>query len=649
MMIKKRVLVIWLSWLLITAVPLLAQDSTLTLGEPDTTTFPQIRVNMQGARADGTPLTDSDLDNLRLRENGVPISDFDVRYVPVGSDIIFVIDADSTILLDDGDETTRLVEVQDSIGRFTTRFMSPSGLDRVSVIVPNRANTGSDFLVQDATTSEEVVNALVAYEPRNLPEEGPVNQQILDAIAYAAEISAHGRYQSIFLLSEARRLSQLLDYPALTAAAQAANVPIFVGILGPEASLEDIGNASALAEPTGGFYVHVPHAEQADPVFLRWQQESNQPQISYRSLLRESGVYPLAVNLGQVTAVTDLNLTIEPPTAAIVLDRAVIRRVGTAEDTPLTELQPTTQPVPVQIDWPDGRPRPLTAVTFRVNGVLQPQLNTPQPDDTGLLLLEWPVQNVDVGAYELAVEVTDELDYTAVADPVIVTVAIDRPDPPTPTPAPTPTPPPVAQVAELAELPQNTLLTILVGLGLLGLLLVMLRAYKRYRERVLLETARAERRAAWQQTKKSGEEPELPADENEPLELKLLWLDETQQVKKRFPIESDTMTLGRTEMAGQITLDDRSVSPLHARVRWRNGRYWLYDEGSENGVFLNHDRLGLSPRPLADGDLIQLGRVSLRAQLRPPGSEPEPEEAPAEEAEPEEADTEEHGDEGEKD
>lgn len=610
---KKRVLVIVVCWFLATAVPLWAQSVDLTLGEPDTSTFPTVRVNMRAVNATGTPLTTADLNNLRLRENGVPISDFDVRYVPVGSDIIFVIDADETLLLADGDEATRLDEVKESIGRYATRFMSPSGLDRVSVLVPNRANTSSTFLVQDAATPEEVINALAAYDPQNLAEAGPVNQQVLDAIAHAASISANGRYQAIFLLSESRRLSQFLDYPTLTAAAQEAVVPIFAGILGPEASLEDIGNASALADPTGGFYVHVPRAERADPVYLRWQQESNQPQITYQSLLRASGVYPLAANLGTVTAVTDLELTIEPPTAAIVLGRSIIRRVGTAEDTPLTELQPTMQPVPVQIDWPDGRPRSLTEVIFRVNGVLQPQLTTPRPDETGVLLLEWPVQNADVGVYELAVTVTDELGYTAVTEPVIVTVAVERPQPPTPTPAPTATPPPAAQVAnELAALPQNTLLAILVGLGLLGLLLVMLRVYRRYRERMLVEAARAGRRATWQQAQ-AAKEDDIVA--TEPLPLTLLWLDEASAVKQQFAIESETVTLGRAEMEGQITLADRSISPLHARMRWRHGRYWLYDEGSENGVFLNHERLGLSPRPLADGDLIQLGRVSLRARI----------------------------------
>ncbi|MBL1131573.1 MAG: FHA domain-containing protein [Chloroflexi bacterium] len=161
-------------------------------------------------------------------------------------------------------------------------------------------------------------------------------------------------------------------------------------------------------------------------------------------------------------------------------------------------------------------------------------------------------------------------------------------------------------------MPQDTLLTVLVGLGLLGLVLVMLRTYKQYRERVLLETARAGRRAAWQQAQADNEDSAAATD---PLPLTLLWLDETSAVKQEFAIESDTVTVGRVEMVGQITLADRSVSPLHARVRWRNGRYWLTDEGSENGVFLNHERLGLSPRPLADGDLIQLGRVSLRTRI----------------------------------
>lgn len=616
---RARQLIFVLIILGITAVSLSAQESSLTLGEPDTTEFPLVRVNVQALGPNNIPLTDTQLDSLRLRENGVPISDFDLRTVPVGADILFVIDADSTLLQEDVDETARLETVREIISRYAARFMSPSGLDRVSVIVPNRTNTGADFLVEDAAIQENVVNTVAAYDPQNLAEAGPVNDLLLEAIEHAADMQTDGRYQAIFLLSDARRLNQFLDYEALTAAAQTAGVPIFVGILGPEAALEDIGNASALADPTGGFYVHAPRADESDAVFLRWQQMSNQPQISYRSLLRQSGVYPIAVSLGETTATTEMELTIEPPQADFALERSVVRRAGTAVDTPLSDLQPTIQPVPVQITWPDGRPRPLTNVTFTVNDILQPLLEIPQPDENGVLTLDWNVQNVDVGAYELAVTLEDESGYTAVAEPVVVTVSVERPLPPTPTPAPTPSPQAVEQVAELAALPRNTLLTLLAGLGLLGLVLVMVRGLKRYRERTLIAQARSERHAAWQRSRQE-KEAAVPAEEAIPMQLTLLWLDEALQVKQRFAIEADNVTLGRSEVTGQIVLSDRSVSPLHARVRLRNGRHWLYDEGSESGTFLNHERLGLSPREINDGDLIQLGRISLRTQLRPPGT-----------------------------
>lgn len=610
---KKRILLILLLWGMLTAVPILAQNVTLTLGEPDTSAFPLVHVHVQAVSANNTPLTQTELNNLRLRENGIPISDFEVRYVPVGMDILFVLDADSTLLLADVDETTRLEAVKQMIARYAMRFMSPSGLDRISIIVPDGANTGAVFLVQDATMPEAVVDALAAYDPQNLEEAGPVNQQLLDALDHAAAIKADGRYQSIFLLSEARRLSQFLDYPALTTAAQAAGIPVFVAILGPQASLEDIGNSAALADPTGGFYLHTPRPERVDTVYLRWQQTGNQPQISYRSLLRQSGMYALTMNLGQATATTVLDLRIEPPEAAIALERSVIRRVGTAVDTPLAELQPTLQPVPVQLSWPDGRARALENVVFYVNNVLQPQQTMPQPDENGRFTLDWNVQNADIGVYELAVTVRDELGFTSTAPPLIVTIAVEWPPPPTPAPVPTPTPGVVERMAVLVTLPQDSLLMALAALGLLALALVMVRGGQRYRQRTMLNQARAERRNTLQRIR---QEPETAADTVEPLQLTLLWLEESLQVKQRIPVTAENVTLGREEAEGQITLPDRSVSPLHARLRWRHGRYWLYDEGSENGAFLNHERLGLSPQPLHDGDLIQLGSVSLRVELR---------------------------------
>jgi predicted component of type VI protein secretion system len=73
----------------------------------------------------------------------------------------------------------------------------------------------------------------------------------------------------------------------------------------------------------------------------------------------------------------------------------------------------------------------------------------------------------------------------------------------------------------------------------------------------------------------------------------------------------------------QIVLDQPGVARLHARIRRRDGRYWLYDEGSASGTTLNFERLGLAPRELRAGDQIQIGRLRFRFVLDLPPDEEE--------------------------
>lgn len=118
-------------------------------------------------------------------------------------------------------------------------------------------------------------------------------------------------------------------------------------------------------------------------------------------------------------------------------------------------------------------PRAITAVSLFVDGQLQPQINTPQPDESGLLTLSWNVQSVNTGAYRLHAELTDVLGYTSETETVVMTITAVRPDPPTPTPVPTATPSPVERVTEVTSaVSRDDWLLILAGLGLLGLVLI---------------------------------------------------------------------------------------------------------------------------------------------------------------------------------
>ncbi|NVJ27302.1 FHA domain-containing protein [Myxococcus sp. AM011] len=70
--------------------------------------------------------------------------------------------------------------------------------------------------------------------------------------------------------------------------------------------------------------------------------------------------------------------------------------------------------------------------------------------------------------------------------------------------------------------------------------------------------------------------------------------------------------LGRGQEA-TLRLRDRAVSRSHACVLHDDGGFTLEDLGSPNGVFVNGQRV-TEPVPLADGDVVELGRTLLRFQ-----------------------------------
>ncbi len=100
----------------------------MRLSEPDLSAFPEVRLNLFSADGRGAPLAEAELSRLALRENGIPIADAQVQFVPIGLDIIFVLDADASLnIVDAGNSETRLQVVQASLERYASRFMRPSG------------------------------------------------------------------------------------------------------------------------------------------------------------------------------------------------------------------------------------------------------------------------------------------------------------------------------------------------------------------------------------------------------------------------------------------------------------------------------------------------------------------------------------------
>ncbi len=101
---------------------------------------------------------------------------------------------------------------------------------------------------------------------------------------------------------------------------------------------------------------------------------------------------------------------------------------------------------------------------------------------------------------------------------------------------------------------------------------------------------------------------DLPAKSKESA---MLVLQRGAEAGRRWPLSrTQPLLIGRSEEC-QISLPDRQVSRVHARIAWNGAEYMLEDLGSKNGTHLNGQDIG-QPSPLQDGDEIQ---IALRFKL----------------------------------
>lgn len=77
-----------------------------------------------------------------------------------------------------------------------------------------------------------------------------------------------------------------------------------------------------------------------------------------------------------------------------------------------------------------------------------------------------------------------------------------------------------------------------------------------------------------------------------------------------FEITGSVARIGRDPNETQVTLEDPSVSWLHAEITLHDGALYLRDLGSRNGTFVNGELVTI-PTALAHGDAIRVGTTTL--------------------------------------
>lgn len=76
---------------------------------------------------------------------------------------------------------------------------------------------------------------------------------------------------------------------------------------------------------------------------------------------------------------------------------------------------------------------------------------------------------------------------------------------------------------------------------------------------------------------------------------------------QQFQINRDNLIIGRQE--GDVIIKDDTISRRHAEIIKNKGKYFIRDNNSTNGTYINNNRVNQSP--LSNGDIIRLGNIQM--------------------------------------
>ncbi|MBN2388666.1 MAG: FHA domain-containing protein [Anaerolineales bacterium] len=337
--------------------------------------------------------------------------------------------------------------------------------------------------------------------------------------------------------------------------------------------------------------------------------------LTYLSTLTTSGEHSLSVlaNLDGQPAVSNprlFSLDVQPPNPMFVSPPdQIVRRVPDITITDLTALEPATQVVEVLVEFPDGHTRPLVRTTLYVDDQIADE-NLEPPFE----LFAWDLSGyTSSGQHMLRVEAVDTLGLSQVTLGVPVTVTVIQPP-----------------SGLMIFLTRNVVWVVLGAVGVAGVILTLVlllggrrrSGRGRSRRNVLDPVTQPIPRA---DVNRSARPPWSRRAKPAPAYLQRLRPDGQPMTAPPIPLVEEQITFGTDPTKAERLVSDPSVSPLHARlIRKNEDEYYVKDEKSVAGTWVNYEPVSGEPRRLVHGDVIQIGQLSYRFLYNKPPERPGP-------------------------
>lgn len=360
----------------------------------------------------------------------------------------------------------------------------------------------------------------------------------------------------------------------------------------------------AAAVMTGGSYFAFSGSETIPNPSTAFDPLAGEYLISYRSGIITSGSHTLALRIekedGEIiqAAPLDFTLIVRPPNPIFLSPPPQIQRSGAADENGLPqELTPVSQTLKMVVEFPDAHPRALRASRLFVDQRLVVE-NKKEPFDT----FTWPLTAYEEdGRHMLRLEVEDEMGLMGSSSelPVSITIALQMPEVP-----------PEERLSNLWGITA----AILAFAALATVLVVgwTIRSRSKNKKAATadmmtenpVETHSARGGRGW--PKKGPQEH---------AEAAMMGLEGAPT----FNLGFKEATFGRDPTQATCVVTAVGVDALHCRLKHMDdGSYWLYDENSVAGTWVNYAPLGKGGIQLQHGDRVAIGQAAFRFQLQNP-------------------------------
>ncbi len=481
-------------------------------------------------------------------------------------------------------------------------------------------------------SSGDFLNALAAYHPDSRAITPSLNT-LSRALDIAAEPTAQsGMKRAVLFITPLPEREVIPTLQSLAARAAQLKIRVYVWMVAPKDYFSTSGAIALkdLAAQTGGQAFPFSGEEALPDLETYLIPLRHTYTLTYTSAIKTPGSHTLTIQVdleGHTASAAPLTfeLDVQPLNPILVsLPEQIVRQSPDVKTNNLTTFAPTEEKIEIIVEFPDGHPRPLVRTTLYVDGKIADE-NTSEPFDK----FTWNLNSyTSSGQHNLQVEAVDSLGLSKVSLGVPVTVTVVKP----------PRGLQVFLVRNSLWIAGGAVLLAGAALGLIlfagGRLRRTSNTASRLSRKMRLDpltqpiSPRADRVGAAQGLlggKPGLQLPWVRRRKNAPAYLVRLKGDGQPVTAPPIPLTGSEMTFGTNPTQATHVLDDPSVSQLHARLKKeRDGEFYLLDQNSTAGTWVNYEPVKNEPRRLKHGDILHLGQLSYRFVLRKPPEKPKP-------------------------